>query len=125
MLLTVLSKSLDDAPAARVNSTNNKGWKDLARALGMDRYLDYFASRPSPTEAILDLWEARHADRSASAIGELLDILQDLGRRDVLAITSSSGAMLVHTTSRHVIFANDDNHKQHRAATSSDPCSWV
>jgi hypothetical protein len=55
------------------------------------RYLDYFASRPSPTEAILDLWEARNSDRSA--VGELVDILQNMGRRDI------AKALQTHLTS--------------------------
>jgi leucine-rich repeat transmembrane protein FLRT len=44
------------------------------------RYINYFATKASPTEHILDLWEARHRD--ATAVTDLLNILRVMGRSD-------------------------------------------
>jgi len=50
----------------------------------------YFAGRPSPTEHILDLWEARHRDidecSSAGAVTELVNSLRAIGRTDAAAV---------------------------------------
>lgn len=48
------------------------------------RYVQYFATKPSPTEHILDLWEARH--REESAITDLMNIFRVMGRLDVAAV---------------------------------------
>lgn len=42
--------------------------------------MDYFATKVSPTEHILDLWEARH--REATALADLLNHLRLMGRVD-------------------------------------------
>ncbi|XP_059473091.1 netrin receptor UNC5B isoform X2 [Neocloeon triangulifer] len=73
-----LSQCLDP-PNARGND-----WRMLAQKLGMDRYIAFFATKPSPTEHILDLWEARHRDSSASA--EFLNILRAMGRMDAAGV---------------------------------------
>nr|CAD7458923.1 unnamed protein product [Timema tahoe] len=44
------------------------------------RYINYFATKASPTEHILDLWEARHQE--CSAVPDLLNILRVMGRFD-------------------------------------------
>jgi len=49
----------------------------------------YFASRQSPTEHILDLWEARHRDDSESssaAVTELANSLRAMGRMDAATV---------------------------------------
>ncbi|XP_049766775.1 netrin receptor UNC5B isoform X2 [Schistocerca cancellata] len=73
-----LAKSLDP-PNARGND-----WRMLARQLGVDRYINYFATKASPTEHILDLWEARH--REPSAVPDLLNVLRLMGRSDAAAL---------------------------------------
>jgi len=48
------------------------------------RYINYFATKVSPTDCILDLWEARHRDQSA--VVDLMNSLQAMGRTDAAAI---------------------------------------
>ena len=64
-----------DKPVAGGND-----WRLLAERLNVHRYTAFFASRPSPTEAILNLWEARN--RESSATQGLLGILRGMGRMD-------------------------------------------
>ncbi|XP_077999288.1 netrin receptor UNC5C-like [Glandiceps talaboti] len=59
-------------------------WRLLARQLHVDRYVNFFATKPSPTEHILDLWEARN--REDRALTELMHILTAMGRSDAIAI---------------------------------------
>lgn len=57
------------------------------------RYVQFFATKPSPTEHILDLWEARH--REESAITDLMNIFRVMGRGDAaLVLEKDSGAWL-------------------------------
>ncbi|OQR79358.1 netrin receptor UNC5B-like, partial [Tropilaelaps mercedesae] len=56
-------------------------WRMLATELGMDRYTNYFATKPSPTTFLLDLWEARHREPTAQA--NLINVLRTLGRQDI------------------------------------------
>ena len=69
-----LGKMLDK-PVAGGND-----WRLLAERLNVHRYTAFFASRPSPTEAILNLWEARN--RESSATQGLLSIFRGMGRID-------------------------------------------
>jgi len=64
-----------DAPVSIGND-----WRMLAERLNVHRYIGYFATRPSPTEALLVLWEARN--REAAATQGLLGILRGMGRFD-------------------------------------------
>uniref|UniRef100_U5EYZ9 Netrin receptor UNC5 n=1 Tax=Corethrella appendiculata TaxID=1370023 RepID=U5EYZ9_9DIPT len=59
-------------------------WRMLAAHLNVDRYLAYFATRPSPTDQILDLWEIRNRD--LNAICNLVEIFKNMNRTDVVAI---------------------------------------
>jgi len=52
-----------------------------------NRYVDYFATKASPTEHILDLWEARH--REATALADLLNHLRLMGRVDAANVLES------------------------------------
>jgi len=64
-----------DKPVAGGND-----WRLLAERLNIHRYTAFYASRSSPTEAILNLWEARN--RESSAIQGLVAILRGMGRMD-------------------------------------------
>eukprot|EP00058_Branchiostoma_floridae_P024873 XP_002610363.1 hypothetical protein BRAFLDRAFT_209377 [Branchiostoma floridae] len=68
---------------------NVKGndWRGLAKRLQVDRYINYFATKPSPTDHILDLWEARNRDDRA--IEELILVLKDMGRSDACLLIES------------------------------------
>ncbi|KAG1672763.1 Netrin receptor UNC5C [Nymphon striatum] len=59
-------------------------WRMLAKELCADRYLNYFAVKKSPTDAILDLWEAR--EREPSALTDLANVLRVMGRADAVSI---------------------------------------
>ncbi|XP_073992816.1 unc-5 isoform X3 [Rhodnius prolixus] len=68
-----------DPPNARSND-----WRMLAQKLNVDRYINYFATKASPTDHILDLWEARH--REPSAVTDLLNIFRVMGRSDAAVL---------------------------------------
>ncbi|XP_053675531.1 netrin receptor unc-5-like [Anopheles nili] len=59
-------------------------WRMLAAHLNVDRYLTYFATRPSPTDQILDLWECRN--RELNAVQQLIEICRTMERPDAVAI---------------------------------------
>lgn len=71
-----------DPPISRGND-----WRMLAHALSVDRYINYFATKPSPTDCILDLWEARH--RQSNAMTDLIQIFRDMDRYDAVSILDS------------------------------------
>ncbi|XP_055644586.1 netrin receptor UNC5C-like [Toxorhynchites rutilus septentrionalis] len=59
-------------------------WRMLAAHLHVDRYLAYFATKPSPTDQILDLWECRNRD--LNAVCNLIEICRNMGRHDAVSI---------------------------------------
>nr|XP_029715002.1 netrin receptor unc-5-like [Aedes albopictus] len=59
-------------------------WRMLAAHLSVDRYLAYFATKPSPTDQILDLWECRNRD--LNAVCNLIEICRNMGRHDAVSI---------------------------------------
>ncbi|KAJ6643789.1 Netrin receptor unc-5 [Pseudolycoriella hygida] len=68
-----------DPPTNRGND-----WRMLAQKLGVDRYIAYFATKPSPTEQILDLWECRNRDNND--LVKLTVFLRNMGRLDAVEI---------------------------------------
>ncbi|GBP72053.1 Netrin receptor UNC5B [Eumeta japonica] len=64
-----------DPPNARGND-----WRALAARLGVDRYTTWFATKSSPTEHILELWECR--DRGPGATAGLAAALRQMDRHD-------------------------------------------
>lgn len=65
-------------------TTRGNDWRMLAHALSVDRYINYFATKPSPTDCIMDLWEARH--RQSNAMTDLVQIFRDMDRYDAVQI---------------------------------------
>ncbi|XP_022901369.2 netrin receptor UNC5C isoform X2 [Onthophagus taurus] len=71
-----------DPPTQRGND-----WRMLAHALSVDRYINFFATKPSPTDCILDLWEARN--RQSNAMTELVSVFKDMERMDAVKVMES------------------------------------
>ncbi|XP_039482565.1 netrin receptor unc-5 isoform X2 [Drosophila santomea] len=73
--------------------SDERDWRLLAKKLNTDRYIAYFATKASPTEQILNLWECRANSSPGSSsnsvshtIMALLLTLKEMGRQDVLDI---------------------------------------
>ena len=77
-MLSSLAKLLDPP------TPEGHDWRLLAERLNVHRYVTFFATRPSPTEAILHLWEARN--RELLALSNLINILRGMGRFDAAAV---------------------------------------
>lgn len=69
-------------------TTRGNDWRMLAQRLNVDRYITYFATKASPTDHILDLWECR--SRESSALADLAAQLESMGRLDAVQILEKS-----------------------------------
>ncbi|XP_045250486.1 netrin receptor UNC5A isoform X1 [Macaca thibetana thibetana] len=67
----------------------NRGadWRTLAQKLHLDSHLSFFASKPSPTAMILNLWEARHFPNGN--LSQLAAAVAGLGQPDAGLFTVS------------------------------------
>nr|BAJ22068.1 uncoordinated 5 [Dugesia japonica] len=59
-------------------------WQTLANHMLLNGNLNYFSEKMSPSDALLDLWEARCRDEGA--IADLINILRVIGRNDCAMI---------------------------------------
>ena len=73
-----LSRTLD------VPSCEGNGWQQLAEAIGAANYSAYFASQPSPANALLNLWESR--TRDLEPLTALAAMLRQIRREDAIVI---------------------------------------
>ncbi|XP_060096170.1 netrin receptor UNC5A isoform X2 [Heteronotia binoei] len=64
-----------DAPGVR-----GADWRALAQKLHLDSHLSFFASKPSPTAMILNLWEARHFPNGN--LNQLAAAVAEVGKQD-------------------------------------------
>lgn len=81
-----LSKTVKKQLCNCLDPPNSRGndWRLLAQKLNVDRYINFFATKSSPTEHILDLWECRH--RNTSALADLANIFRGMGRNDAVRV---------------------------------------
>ncbi|CAD7076930.1 unnamed protein product [Hermetia illucens] len=63
-------------------------WRLLANILNVDRYIAYFATKQSPTEHVLNLWECRN--KGTKAIVELMTVFKEMDRQDVVDVVEQS-----------------------------------
>ncbi|KAG8513096.1 Netrin receptor UNC5A [Galemys pyrenaicus] len=71
-----------DPPCSR-----SADWRTLAQKLHLDSHLSFFASKPSPTAMILNLWEARHFPNGN--LSQLAAAVAGLGQPDAGLFTVS------------------------------------
>ncbi|XP_077465552.1 netrin receptor UNC5A isoform X5 [Stigmatopora argus] len=64
-------------------------WRMLAQRLKLERHMSFFASKASPTSAILDLWEAQHFH--GGNINQLAAVMADIGKQEAMIFLVSDG----------------------------------
>ncbi|XP_077589733.1 netrin receptor UNC5A isoform X3 [Stigmatopora nigra] len=64
-------------------------WRMLAQRLKLERHMSFFASKASPTSAILDLWEAQHFH--GGNINQLATVMADIGKQEAMIFLVSDG----------------------------------
>ncbi|XP_041079571.1 netrin receptor UNC5A isoform X1 [Polyodon spathula] len=73
-----------DAPCPR-----GVDWRLLAQRLQLDRHLNFFASKASPTSAILDLWESQHFHRGN--LNQLAGVMAEIGKQEAMIFLVMDG----------------------------------
>ncbi|MBN3273554.1 UNC5A protein, partial [Polyodon spathula] len=73
-----------DAPCTR-----GVDWRLLAQRLQLDRHLNFFASKASPTSAILDLWESQHFHRGN--LNQLAGVMAEIGKQEAMIFLVTDG----------------------------------
>lgn len=76
-----LCKALDSP-----QSKGQNDWRALAAGLRFEKYSGYFASKQSPTECVLNLWEAQQQCTTANPLADLCGILCTIGREDLASM---------------------------------------
>ena len=72
-----------------VPSCEGSGWRDLAAALGADHYSAFFATQLSPSEALINLWEARGGGEEDGGVDPLMGLarlLKEIKREDAVVV---------------------------------------
>ncbi|XP_051929791.1 netrin receptor UNC5A isoform X2 [Hippocampus zosterae] len=64
-------------------------WRMLAQRLKLERHMSFFASKASPTSAILDLWEVQHFH--GGNINQLAAVMADIGKQEAMIFLVSDG----------------------------------
>ena len=78
---TALCRCLD------VPTCQGNDWRKLAEVLGLNHYSVHFANQPSPSEAILNLWETQNTQNDTKvALKKLEQLLKDINRPDAVVI---------------------------------------
>ena len=86
---TIMSNSTKQALCRCLDVPTCQGndWRKLAEVVGANHYSAHFANQPSPSEAILNLWEARNNFKdNKSALTALAQLLRDINRPDAIVI---------------------------------------
>ncbi|TRY54652.1 hypothetical protein DNTS_031195, partial [Danionella cerebrum] len=68
---------------------NGADWRLLAQRLQLDRHMSFFASKPSPTSVILDLWEAQHFQ--SGNLNTLAAVMAEIGKQEAMIFLVSDG----------------------------------
>ena len=84
MLVFRLSNDIRQRMIETFDKNHGKNWYHLAAMMKLDQFQTYFATKHSPTEHLLNLWEARHRDRHS--IKQLIDILKSLAQYEIATL---------------------------------------
>ncbi|XP_076148987.1 netrin receptor UNC5A [Alosa pseudoharengus] len=68
---------------------NGADWRLLAQRLKLDRHMSFFATKPSPTSVILDLWESQHFH--SGNLNQLAAVMAEIGKQEAMIFLVSDG----------------------------------